>query len=207
VKIVFLSDTHNRHNYVDVPDGDVVCHCGDVSMRGSEDEVASFLYWYSNLPHKNKLFIAGNHDFLFEKAPMVSGALLSEYPEVTYLRDSLAEIDGVKFWGSPWQPRFFDWAFNVDRGEAIRAKWDAVPSCDVLLTHGPPQGVLDRVGGDYVGCEELLASIPRIRPKVHAFGHIHENHGIIEEAGVKFVNCALLDERYKICAEPIVLEI
>jgi len=88
-------------------------------------------------------------------------------------------IEGVKFYGSPWQPRFFDWAFNLDRGEEIKKKWDLIPmDTDVLITHGPPYGILDLTHeGEKVGCEELMKAVLRVQPKIHIFGHIHEAYG------------------------------
>ena len=93
-----------------------------------------------------------------------------------YLCDESLTLDGVKFYGSPWQPRFFDWAFNKDRGAPLKAIWDKIPlDTDVLITHGPPHGILDLTFDKIkAGCEELLLAVQRIKPKVHVFGHIHE---------------------------------
>jgi len=89
------------------------------------------------------------------------------------------EIEGVRFWGSPWQPWFFDWAFNLERGEEIRAKWELIPDdTEVLITHGPPQGHGDMTSrGEGAGCADLLARIRQVKPRYHLFGHIHEGYG------------------------------
>ncbi|MCU0866457.1 MAG: metallophosphoesterase, partial [Planctomycetes bacterium] len=127
----------------------------------------------------------------------------------TYLEDSEVTVDGVRIWGSPWQPWFYDWAFNLERGPAIAAKWDRIPAgIDVLVTHGPPAGILDRTDqGDAVGCADLLAAVRRVRPKLHVFGHIHEAYGTLEQDGVRFVNASNCSVRYRPVQPPIVVDL
>jgi len=206
VRIVCLSDTHSRHGDVVVPDGDVLVHAGDFTKRGSEREVASFDAWLGTLPHRHKLVVAGNHDFLFESAPQVARTLLAH---AAYLEDSGCEIDGLRFWGSPWQPRFFDWAFNLERGEPLRRKWERISDLvDVLITHTPPHGILDRVwSGQEVGCEELTAAVARLRPRLHVFGHIHEAHGVRETPATRYVNACICDLAYEPAQPPIVIDL
>jgi predicted phosphodiesterase len=218
VRIVCLSDTHGKHGALTVPDGDVLVHAGDATMRGDEREIAAFANWLAGLPHRHKLVIAGNHDWLFERQPGLARELLGP---VTYLLDSGLEIDGVRFWGSPWQPWFMDWAFNLRRGAPLRAKWELIPEgTDVLLTHGPPQGILDQVvgvvsramgamlgQGEHVGCEELLAAVQRLRPRVHVFGHIHEGYGQETRDGTRFVNASNCDRLYRPVNPPIVVDL
>ena len=63
----------------------------------------------------------------------------------TYLQDERLEVMGLKVYGSPWQPRFSDSAFNLSRGAELRAVWDKIPSdTDILVTHSPPLGVMDQ---------------------------------------------------------------
>jgi hypothetical protein len=127
----------------------------------------------------------------------------------TYLEDSEVVIEGLRIWGSPWQPAFFDWAFNLPRGPALRAKWQKIPTgVDILLTHGPPQGILDVVPrGDAVGCEELRAELSRIRPRLHVFGHIHHAYGQLEADGTRYVNAAICDEAYQATHPAIVVDL
>ena len=166
VRLVILSDTHGLHEAIGkVPDGDVVIHAGDMTGRGTLEELPEFLDWFQALPHPSKLLIAGNHDWAFERQSARAEALVP--PGVTYLRDSGLSVGGVKFWGSPWQPWFYDWAFNLHRGAEIAAKWALIPDdVHVLITHGPPHGVLDvvdRPAGKHVGCEALrerIAALP-----------------------------------------------
>jgi len=205
VKFVFISDTHSLHEQVDLPEGDVLVHAGDFSMRGTLPEVSAFLDWLERQPHRYKVLVAGNHDFLAEREPGVFRALLPE--SVIYLENSGVEIEGLRLWGSPITPWFFDWAFNRHRGADIRPYWEAIPSgTDVLITHGPPYGILDEVLRDPrpVGCRDLLRRIEEIRPRVHVFGHIHEGYGQLERDGTRFINAASVDVRYKPVNAPVV---
>ncbi|MBX3460956.1 MAG: metallophosphatase domain-containing protein [Planctomycetes bacterium] len=210
MRLVCISDTHGRHGDLDLPDGDVLVHSGDFCAHDDVDEVRDFSEWLYAQPFEHRVVIAGNHDLLFENAPeLAEGILRKACPGVHYLFDSGVEIDGIKFWGSPWQPRFFDWAFNLERGQALRRVWAKVPAgIDVLITHGPPQGVLDEThDGRLVGCEELKAALGRIKPRVHIFGHIHEGYGETKEGGVHFVNAASLDAGYRKLNPPIVVQL
>ena len=203
MKIVCISDTHNCGEQIRVPDGDLLIHSGDATIKGTREEVERFAQWFSGLPHRHKIFVAGNHDWLFQRNNDLARRLLGD--DIVYLQDSDVEIDGLKIYGSPWQPRFYDWAFNLDRGPEIAAKWRAVPDdIDILITHGPPKGILDHVpradGFDHEGCEELSKRIKEIartgRLRAHIFGHIHFGHGIVENDGVIFANASICNEDY-----------
>lgn len=213
-KIVCLSDTHNCNEQITVPDGDILIHAGDATIRGTQYEVEEFLSWFSGLPHKHKIFVAGNHDWLYETNNRFA-RLLTENFKINYLQDSFTEIEGFKIYGSPWQPRFFDWAFNLMRGAELAEKWKLIPDdTEILITHGPPNGVLDEVPRKYwvenTGCEELrkrVESLAKNRLKLHIFGHIHCGYGQTEKFGVKFVNASNCDESYAPSQPPIVIEI
>mgnify|MGYP006268769609 CR=1 FL=1 len=208
-KIVCISDTHGKHDLItkDLPDGDMIIHAGDVSNVGKPNEIYDFLNWFSTLPYKHKIFIAGNHDFAFE----INDDIAPEYKElgVTYLMDNMVEIDGIKIYGSPWQPRFYDWAFNVDRGPAIAEKWAKIPTdLDILITHGPAFGILDdTIQGLRVGCEDLYNKIMEVKPKYHICGHIHYAYGMVTREHTTFINASNLGERYEYRNYPISLHI
>jgi Icc-related predicted phosphoesterase len=173
--IVALVDTHGHHADVAVPDGDVLVLAGDLTRRGTLPELAQALDHYRRLPHAHKLVIAGNHEFCLQKTPEQALPLLHGF---TYLLDSGVTLHGLRFWGSPWQPYFYNWAFNLHRGPKIAEKWAKIPEdTDVLVTHGPPRGHGDDVGHDRVGCEDLLARVRVVRPLLHLYGHIHEDRG------------------------------
>jgi len=214
-RIICISDTHNKHDDVtkDLPEGDIIIHAGDCTNRGLRYELTKFLEWFGDLPYKHKIFIAGNHDFCFEPTlsafPPIYPDIAQEFKDkgIIYLMDQMVEVEGLKIYGSPWQPRFFDWAFNVNRGEAIAQKWAAIPEgIDILVTHGGPYGILDATfTGMRVGCEELYKKIMKVRPKIQVFGHIHYSYGYKEFDGMSFVNAASLGENYLYQNKPIML--
>ena len=206
MKFTVISDTHNKHSSLKLDGGDVLLHCGDFSGKGLEKQIADFNSWLGLQDFKYKIVIAGNHDFLFEKEPEKAQSLLTN---AIYLEDSFTVINGIKIYGSPWQPWFYDWAFNLHRGKALEEKWDLIPNdTDILLTHGPPYGIKDLTSRtENVGCEDLLKRINQIKPKVHCFGHIHEDSGIWEENGTKFINASICDFNYKPSNQPYTFEL
>ncbi len=208
MKIIAISDTHGQHAALKLPPGDMLIHAGDVSGRGRPHEIENFIEWFAAQDFEHKIFIAGNHDFFFERFPQKDIQSLLR-PEVTYLNDSGITIEGIKIWGSPVQPWFYDWAFNRQRGADIDKHWQLIPEdTDILITHGPPQGILDKTAsGEAVGCEMLIQHIERIKPKFSIFGHIHEAYGREEKAGTTFVNASVLNLQYRLVNEAVVLEI
>jgi predicted phosphodiesterase len=185
----------------------VLIHSGDGCNRGTLDEAAKWGAFLGAQPHRHKVAIAGNHDFCFEND--LEAARQALPADITYLHDSRCELDGVRYWGSPWQPWFLSWAFNLPRGPELAQKWALIPDdTDVLITHGPPHGILDRTDDDLaVGCEELREAIKRVRPRVHAFGHIHEGYGVEQRDGTMFVNASTCTLRYRPTNAAIVVDL
>lgn len=217
MKILLISDTHNQHEnipskFIDNLDGDIdmIIHAGDLTGSGSRAQLKPFFEWYQKLPFKHKIVIAGNHDFFFEEAPEYEiESFLAEYPGVTYLNDSGVEIDGFKIWGSPITPYFCNWAFNRV-GDNIKKHWSLIPlDTNILITHGPIYGYLDKVGRFGKGCEYLLETVKTLPDlKLHVFGHIHEGYGREHlESGAIIVNASLLNENYYMVNEPLTLEL
>jgi Icc-related predicted phosphoesterase len=206
MRCVVLSDTHGLHDHVDVPDGDVLIHAGDLTNRGDLEDVARFDAFLAGLPHRHKIVVAGNHDFCFENRRQEARQLLRH---AVYLEDEALTLDGVRFWGSPWQPWFYDWAFNLERGPEIRAKWDLIPAgTDVLITHGPPLGHGDLTSrGERAGCADLFDRVGELRPKYHLFGHIHEGYGVTRDGDTTFVNASICDLGYRPVQAPVVIEV
>jgi len=192
MRLVLLGDTHGQHDDLEVPDGDLLIHAGDFCSMGLLAEVQRFGRFLARQPHTHKIVVAGNHDFPFEETP---DAACDALGDVHYLCDEGVELDGVRIWGSPWQPEFLDWAFNLPRGDALREVWARIPpDIDLLITHGPPHGILDEtLRGEHVGCEQLLERVLELRPRLHVFGHIHEARGQIERAGIRFANISNCD--------------
>lgn len=203
MRVTFISDTHNRHQQIVLPHADILIHAGDVSGRGTQKEIEDFLQWFSSQPHTYKIFIAGNHDFFIQQNPQNFKNILPS--NVIYLQDDFVEIEGKKIYGSPWTPRFMNWAFMKEAGIDISNVWSKIPSdIDVLITHGPARGLRDKVyTGVEVGCDDLLRELDRIKPKFFLFGHIHEGYGISEKDGITFMNGAVLNEKYYLQNAPL----
>lgn len=216
-KITFISDTHTKHKKLDefLPGGDILICAGDITSRGYIKEIEDFANWYDKINnYDTKVFIAGNHDFGFQDYSENIKGLLTGYKNIEYLQDELLMlgegeveyIDMIKIWGTPWQPEFHNWAFNLPRGEALKEKWDMIPmNTDILITHGPPYGKLDYVHYDNinVGCEELLKKIQEVKPKINVFGHIHEGYGYVFDGTTHYINAAVLNGRYEFRNKPI----
>ena len=202
MKIWIISDTHGYHTLLEAPDVDMVIHCGDEANHPNpamnQHESYSFFDWYRNLPIKHKIFVPGNHSTAIE-AGMV---LPSDYPEIKFLIHELCEIEGIRIFGSPYTPKFCDWAYMHKRNR-MQAVWENLPECDILVTHGPPKGILDltrdKDNGSLVqvGCKSLYNKVMELKPKIHAFGHVHTekdcyNTAVLQRSGITFVNAACL---------------
>jgi len=213
--LCFISDTHNKHRKVVVPECDILMHCGDFSAMGRHHETGDFLSWFRKQPARHKVFIAGNHDISFERDPSFKNEILKEYGDLIYLEESGAELEGIKIWGSPWTPYFHNWAFNFREGKSghfqAEAHWKRIPEgTNILLTHGPSHDVLDLShNGNYrAGCRELSQRIVQIKPDLHAFGHVHEAYG---ENGTSLaptycINASTCDLKYQPVNPPILVE-
>jgi len=216
MKILIISDTHGLHDLVPaLPPADVFIFAGDMMNSGRYlGELAAFNAWLEKIPvpKERRLLCAGNHDISLdgthpESSPNKSAKARELLTNGVYLQDQRIEIDGVKFWLSPQSPFFLNWAFNSQRGEDIKTFWDRIPEdTNVLVTHGPPHGILDEVPGspynkwvtESVGCEELkkkIATLPNL--KLHAFGHIHAPRGLYNDGRVQYVNASFLDDAYR----------
>lgn len=214
-KLTFISDTHTKHEKLNgfLPGGDMLICGGDITSRGYLTEIENFLKWFDKIDnYDHKIFIAGNHDFGFQDQPNETNGLLTKYKTVDYLQDELLLVgngdyeDMVKVWGTPWQPEFHNWAFNLPRGQALKEKWDMITvGTDILVTHGPAFGKLDYVAydGKNVGCEDLLFKVQEIKPKIHVFGHIHEGYGYVFDGHTHYINAAVLNGRYEFRNKPV----
>jgi predicted phosphohydrolase len=191
MRLVAVADTHTFESDLgEIPAGDVFIHAGDLCRGGSLDELAGVAAWIRGLPHPHKLVIAGNHDWCFARPSERGAARELLGPGVIYLEDSGAVLDGVTFWGSPWQPAFNDWAFNLPRGAPLAEKWAQIPAgTHVLVTHGPPRGFGDATSQeDRAGCDDLRAALVRVRPLLHLFGHIHQDGGVWRDGVTTLAN-------------------
>lgn len=227
MKVTLISDTHTRHRDCenDLPGGDLLIHAGDFMNSGyNKMEAIGFFYWFNQIDnYTDKIFIAGNHDRMMQDEPEWAKSCLTGYETIDYLQDEQVTLyfdgpngdypeDNVRIYGSPWQPEFYDWAFNLSRnGEELKAKWNAIPdNTDILITHGPAQTYLDTSGAPYntplLGCELLKERIELIRPKIHVCGHIHGGYGYYYNGHTHFFNASVLNERYSYANLPFHFE-
>ena len=204
--ITAISDTHTMHDDLDgMPtSGDILIHCGDFSGHSYPEELIEFNRWLSTLQYKHKILVPGNHDRIFERNEKLARELI---PEATILIDQSVEIEGIKIYGSPWTPKFGHWSFIRPIAD-LKEKWENIPSgIDILVTHGPPKGILDEVvrycphfNGheiEHTGCPHLFNKVMEVSPQYHVFGHIHEGYGAKAVNGTVFLNVACLNERYQ----------
>jgi Icc-related predicted phosphoesterase len=191
MRIVVLSDTHGDLSKIPVPDGDLLLHAGDLTVGGSRAELEQVNEDFGRLPHKRKIAIAGNHDGYLQSHPLEGRAL---FTNVTYLQDEEVVVDGIKIYGTPWQPEFKQMAFNLKRNsDCLGYRWFSIPEdTDILLTHCPPYKILDRVVGEHCGCLLLDYRLQTMQrpPLLHCFGHIHSGYGMVRGEQTKFVNAA-----------------
>jgi len=212
LRVVVLSDTHNYHDSLDVPLGDILIHCGDFTQKGSSQEVHDFALWLSSLPHAHKIVIPGNHD-----QGTLSSALTLENsnaffpPGVRFIETaSLVEICGLRIFCAGWmQQRQILSEMPID--------------VDLFVTHGGPQGVFDkrietsssdgsRLSDNWDGAG-LLQALAYSPPRVHLYGHVHEfggwfQRGVSDDhpaseavqaacARTVFINCAQAQDGFR----------
>jgi len=222
MRVVCISDTHNKHNKLILPPGDCLIHAGDFSAIGRHHEVEHFLKWFSKQDFKYKVFIAGNHDLSFQDELSWKRKILKQYihsennpSHIYYLQHKSITLEGVKIFGSPWSPEFGNWAFGYKR-ELADKYWKKIPKdIDILITHGPPKDILDECFYNQppypknAGCNYLLTHILQIQPKLHIFGHIHEEYGIRQIAGFKtfFANVSSCNLFYELVNQPTVFDL
>jgi len=236
MQFVAISDTHLAKP--SLPEGDVLLHAGDLALEGTLPELSGAAAWLEEQKrakgYEHVIVIAGNHDWPFQREPGLARQIMQERG-LLYLEDSALTLDGeraldgftpapgrITIYGSPWQPEFMGWAFNLRRGQSLADKWSLIPAgVDILLTHTPPSGILDGVptfnedaypSDDsltqrHVGCEDLLKELARIRPRVHVFGHVHANPGRIERSGTIFCNATIMNESYHPQWEPFCFDL
>ena len=203
-RVVALSDTHSYHPVV--PDGDILIHAGDISGRSTWADFRREIFWLGALPHEHKMLVPGNHELQVE-INIPDSVRICRDNGIQLAVDGTVLVDSLILFCSSRTPVFGDWAFMHDEKQA-ESLWVSAPSCDILVTHGPPYGYNDKVKGVSLGCRALRRAIDRIRPSVHVYGHIHEGYnGRIYENGTLFANVAILDGGYRPAALPFVFDI
>ena len=205
MRIVLISDTHSLHRQLDVPSGDLLIHAGDFTLNSKPPSVVSdFNSWLGSLPHRHKVVVPGNHEFVLEE-PRNRGAITN----AILLVDSGVELEGIRIWGSPVTP-LYGGAFAKSKPEDRKRHWAEVPEgLDILITHGQPFAILDHGGGSEVreGCPQLLEPVFRALPRLHVFGHVHSGHGTLRTGDTLFVNASLLSEDGSLGREHVVIDL
>ena len=212
MKICCISDTHEKHQYLDIPECDVLVCAGDYNLS-TEWDMDKLNHWFGTLKDKvgRIVFVAGNHDFALQSANSIY--LEHLFTNATYLEDSSVIIDGVKFYGTPWCPFFNSWAF-MESHDFLKTNREKIPEdTDVLISHCPPFGIMDHVRrangdlGQSQGCASLRDRIKLIKPKLSVFGHMHEGYGQYTDYTTDYVNASCMDEMYAFVNKPILIEI
>ncbi|RSL17694.1 Icc-related predicted phosphoesterase [Edaphobacter aggregans] len=203
--LVLFGDTHELHREVEVPAGDILICVGDFTMFSrSFSAIVDFNEWLGELPHRHKIVVPGNHEFFLESNPKRRGLLDNAH----VLLDEGIEIEGLRFYGSPMTP-LYGAAFGKSSPNDRERHWSKVPDdTHVLVTHGPPFGILDVSPdqADRMGDPELRNRVRELSSlKLHAFGHIHGAHGAVEQDGVTFANVALMGHLGDLVQAPTVL--
>jgi Icc-related predicted phosphoesterase len=206
MKAVVISDTHNLHEYLTLPPGDILIHAGDFTRSGTVQEFERFGKWLQDLPYKYIIVTYGNHDWLGQEDPVLAEKLLGR---ANVLHEKSLEIEGIRFYGAAWQPEFYQWAFNVPRDATAVKNWAKIPEdTNVLITHGPPYGTLDFVSDglsvENVGCAALaerILALPNLTTSI--FGHIHENHGVVKKGEITYINVSSTNDLYSNIFPPI----
>lgn len=219
LRIVHISDTHNCHQNVAVPDGDMVVHTGDFTNYGLEYEVDQFFKWWNSLYHPFKILVPGNHDMCADVTRSHTGKIEPWYEKILnnytnklpylnhYLLHKSCKIWGINFFGSPYIPSskekvYHRFGFTKNRSE-VGSQWSDIPKdTDILVTHGGPFGRQDfamtPMYGGPAGCERLRFQVEVVRPKLHLFGHIHEAHGTCFDDHTTYSNASMIDSGYNI---------
>eukprot|EP00759_Apiculatamorpha_spiralis_P049880 PhF_6_TR44505/c0_g1_i1/m.68546 len=218
VRFVCISDTHGAHRQLteQMPPGDILIHAGDFTNTGEESQIIDFNAWLGELPYRHKVVIAGNHDLTLDEnmtqkqlrrfgmyGKYDPKAMLAKITNCHYLFNSSVTLEGITIAGSPYQPWFHDWAFNLHRGDPCRKMWETIPTTpkvDVLVTHGPLLGHGDLCdgSGEHAGCADLLDWVQTYKPRFMVCGHIHEGYGVTATTNrdTICVNASSLDVAY-----------
>lgn len=207
MKIVAFSDAHWHYPEVKLPDGDILVYAGDWCSGNDKQDTLGFAEYLRKQKHPYKIVVPGNHDRVAARRPsFVKKAFKNA--GVIYLKDDYATVEGISFFGFPWVPKFGNWAFMCEEEGLKTRLFKFKKGTDVLITHGPPLGILDRV--PEVGCVGslmLATSILKKRPKIHIFGHIHGGHGHEESDHTHYYNVSVCNDEYELVYQPTIIEV
>lgn len=214
-RCIFISDTHGCHQEVidgktvdlQITDGDVLVHCGDFSARGTVLNIVSFNEWMGKQSHRRKICGPGNHDCAVQINPSLSKGLLTNAELMIH---EPFDINGIPCFFTPWQPFYKNWSYNEKVDLTRKRLFDMIPdNVEILFSHCPPYGYLDKgFQAPHVGDKMLLERIRELKKlRYVVFGHIHNGRGSVQNNGITFINCSLLNDRYELKNKPVVIEL
>lgn len=224
MKIIAISDTHNKHKKLTIPKCDVLIHAGDFTWDGKFSDVRKFIHWFASQPAEYKVLIAGNHELTLDDTypkfnPKIKDLILND-PDIIYLENSETIIEGLKIWGTPWTPAYYNWAFNgitdenapFERGIPLSRIYERIPEdVNILICHGPAYDILDRTlhGDSRQGSVEMRKVTTKLdHLRLYICGHIHESRGMeIADGGVYYCNVASMDRDYEKLMDPVIIDI
>jgi len=192
--------------------------------NGALARLEEFGHWLGSQPCEAAIVIGGNHDAIFEdlgaervRELLCHGASRADpLAKVYYLCNEGADVKGLRVFGTPLnaansktsQNIAFQPAYGAQTGDddpKLRAASQIPPGgLDILISHGPPAGVLD-VG---LGSPLLAEMAFRERPALHLFGHQHLAYGVAFDptVGTLFVNAASCDGLMAPLHPPVVID-
>ncbi|CAB4065127.1 Metallophosphoesterase domain-containing protein 1,Metallophosphoesterase MPPED2 [Lepeophtheirus salmonis] len=218
-RIVCMSDTHSLTSHItrEIPEGDIFHSCWRFYSLWSFQRTGNHELSLDESYHPNNEsrqigidighFLKKNDE---TKESFTKEDIRKELTNCVYLQDSYVTVYGLKIYGTPWQPEFGGWAFNLKRGSKCLDKWDLIPDdTDILITHSPPVGYGDHCStGVRAGCVELLNTVQRrVKPKYHIYGHIHEGYGVRSDGKIVFINASTCNVNYVPNNKPIVIDV
>jgi len=194
VRIVLISDTHNKHRKITMPPGDILIHSGDFTNRGSLSAIKEFDAWLGELPYLHKVVVPGNHDTAMDPAMWTDNPKINDLNEASaedtkeiiknakVLINETLEVRGISIFGSPYtlDPFKLDWwAYKAQNEAQLEDLMEMPVECvDIVVTHSPPYGIGDLTSnGDLAGSKAVLNKVVACNPALHVFGHIHEAAG------------------------------
>jgi Icc-related predicted phosphoesterase len=204
-RIVACSDTHGKHLYLPIPEGDVFIFAGDFEIRNTFDLI-EMSTWLNNLPHKNVVAIFGNHDFTEHYG---NDKIKEMFGRVNLLFNESITVDGFKIWGSPYSPYFNNWAW-MQPDNMLAEIWATIPlETEIVVTHTMPYGILDQCGPrmESVGSLTLTDRIKVVHPYIQIGGHLHESYGQYTDGKTDYYNVSVMDEQYKIVNPVTIIEV
>ena len=203
MRVAMVSDTHTMFEGLTVPSCDLLISAGDYSHRGEKESVIRYHRWLDKQPADLVLSVQGNHEVWVQENWEEAVSIVHELSDkIHFMSKSTLQYGKKKIFCSAFSPEFNNWAYPFKRGKDAEWHWKGIPAnTEILVTHGPPCGILDQITEGLsvpLGCEALRERVKTLkRLKLHVFGHIHGGSGEKLVDGVLYVNAAICNEQYR----------